>query len=93
MREIIEQILNEIPRGKLFDSHLVVNLLIKNHSDDYLNFANSMKSSDSITLAVHGQIGKLVNTFDNDIIQRQEHESWSENIHGKPSKCTCWVKL
>jgi hypothetical protein len=44
------------------------------------------------TLAAHGQIGKRINKLDGTVIQRIGR-GWSENLHKKPSPCTCWKKL
>lgn len=93
MQNAISEILNEIPGGKMFDSHYVISQLIKYHSDVYLTFAGGINAGSDRTLAVHGQIGKEIAKFESGLILRIDNMSWSENIHGDPSKCTAWRKL
>lgn len=93
MQNTIEEILNRIPKGKVFDSHYVISQLIKHHSDIYLTFASGINASSDRTLAVHGQIGREIAKFESDSISRIANMSWSENIHGNPSECTAWQKL
>ncbi len=93
MRNAISVILNGIAKGKVFDSHFVISQLIKYHSDVYLTFASGINASTDKTLAVHRQIGKEIATFESGSISRIANMSWSENIHGNPSKCAAWEKL
>ncbi len=91
MQNSIKVIIKEIPKGHIFDSHFVINELLKRFSDEYLTFSCKFaKNNNKITLSAHGQIGKKINKL-NDI--KQIGEAWSENIHKTPSKCTCWEKL
>jgi len=93
MKKSIEQILNTIPKGMIFDSHYIVSQLMKHHSDNYLSFASKFNSGNKITNTTHMQIGKEVAKFEDDVITRKENMSWSENIHGNSSECTAWRKL
>jgi len=93
MQNAISEILNGIPRGKIFDSHYVISQLIKRHSDAYLTFASGINAGLDRTLAVHGQIGKEIAKFESGLISRIDNMSWSENIHGNSSECTAWEKL
>ncbi|MEQ1914534.1 MAG: hypothetical protein ABL855_05550 [Sideroxydans sp.] len=93
MQNAILEILNGIPKGKVFDSHYVISQLIKYHSDVYLTFAGGINASSERTLAVHGQIGKEIAKFEAGSISRIANMSWSENIRGNPSECTAWKKL
>lgn len=93
MQNAVSEILNGIPKGKIFDSHFVISQLIKHHSDAYLTFASGINASSDRTLAVHGQIGKEIAKFEPDSISRIANMSWSINIHGNPSECTAWEKL
>jgi len=93
MQNAIHSIVNEVPKGCIFDSHFVINELVKRFSDEYLSFAgNYVINNPNITLTTHGQIGKEINKFDGTIL-RKIGDAWSENIHKNPSKCTCWEKL
>ena len=93
MEGVIQSIISTIPKGKIFDSHFIIDQLIRQHSDEYLRFASDFANSTELTLSVHGKIGQLINGFDGSVLRRLDKESWSENIHGNASACTCWEKL
>lgn len=93
MEQAIQEILDEIPGGYVFDSHFIIARLIKHHSDEYLIFASGISAATEKTLAVHGNIGQEIAKFEGRAIRRLDHESWSENIHGNASNCTCWQKV
>ena len=78
----ITALVREIPGGTYFDSHHIINLLLKNYSDVYNQYANP-------TLPKHGNIGKIINT-----LQEVEYigQSRSLNIHGNISECALWKK-
>ena len=92
MQQAINEILNDIPGGRVFDSHYVISQLLKKHSDAYLIFASGITASSGKTLAVHGQIGKEIAKFEPRLITKLQNLSWSENIHGSPSECAGWSK-
>ena len=92
MRQEIQRILEQIPRGKTFDSHFVISRLIKEFSDSYLDFAASISTDSNRTLIVHGKIGLEISTFEGNLITKNPSGSWSENIHGTPSECASWHK-
>lgn len=92
MHNSIQNIINKIKSGYIFDSHFVIAQLIKFDSDAYLDFASSIITSSDKTLAVHGKIGQEIAKHEGVIIQRLPNKSWSENIHGNASECTCWQK-
>jgi len=92
MESAIRTIVDEVPQGCVFDSHFVINELIKRFSDEYLTFAaRFVGGNQQPTLPAHGQIGKEINKLDPTVIERIG-EAWSENIHKRPGKCTCWRK-
>ncbi len=92
MENAIRTIVNEIPQGCVFDSHFVINELIKRFSDEYLSFAARFAGANQQpTLPAHGQIGQEINKLDPTVIEKIG-EAWSENIHKTPSRCTCWRK-
>jgi hypothetical protein len=93
MQNTIRQILDAIPSNYVFDSHFVIQQLLKNHSDEYLQFAAQYADNTRPTFVTHGQIGQLINGFVGERIDQIELPGWSENIHGNASKCTCWRKL
>jgi hypothetical protein len=88
MDKALDSIISEIPVGCIFDSHFVINQLIRNHSDAYLEFAGKFSGS-SITPAMHGHIGQKIDKHSS---VDQQGKSWSENIHTNASECTCWRK-
>ena len=58
--ECIETILQDIEVGCFFDSHFVVDRIIRDFSDDYLRIAqNTDPSTETLTLRVHQQIGNI----------------------------------
>ena len=93
MQNAIKAIIDEIPSGRIFDSHYVINRLIKEYSDNYLTYASNIDSNSNKTLVVHGNIGKEIAKFNNTIIRQLSDLSWSENIHGKSNDCACWQKI
>jgi hypothetical protein len=91
MEAAIRTIINEVPQGHIFDSHFVINELIKRFSDKYLVFAARFSGGQQPTLAVHGQIAQEINKLNGTLIDGMG-DAWSENIHKTPSPCTCWKK-
>jgi hypothetical protein len=91
MEAAIRAIIDEVRQGCIFDSHFVINELVKRFSDVYLQFAARFSSGQQPTLAVHGQIGQEINRLNGTVIDLMG-DAWSENIHRTPSLCTCWKK-
>ena len=92
MEAEIRRIVDNVPQGCIFDSHFVITELIKGYSDEYLAFASGFANGNQqVTLAAHGQIGQEINKLNGTIID-WIGEAWSENIHKRPSQCTCWRK-
>lgn len=52
-----------------------------------------LNSINQLTLTVHGNIGQMINSFTGQLIRKLDNMSWSENIHGKASECTCWIRI
>ena len=93
MNNAIREILRTIPSNHIFDTHFVINFLIKEYSDEYLQFAARYANSNQITLTTHGQIGQIISSFQGDLVEQLDPPAWSENIHWKASPCACWRKL
>jgi len=83
----IRIIIESVREGHIFDSHFVIDMLIKKHSDNYLRFAASF-SPNITTALVHGQIAMQISKCD-DLVESQD-SAWSEHIHGEPGHCECW---
>jgi hypothetical protein len=88
MENTIKTIIDGIPNGLGFDTHTIIEKLIKDYSDVYLKSF----CGDS-TLAYHGKIGQIINDFCLTGMIEKIGESWSMNIHGNFSKCTCWRRI
>jgi hypothetical protein len=92
--ECIEKILQDIETGRFFDSHYVINRMIRNFSDDYLRIAqNTDPETVNLTLRVHQQIGNMISKFKGTLVERQETQSFSMNIHGGESSCALWKRI
>jgi len=65
MQKAIQAIIDEVPKGCIFDSHFVINELIKRFSDEYFEFVGKFATnSPNVTLTAHGQIGQEINKHD-----------------------------
>ncbi len=91
--EAIRTIIENIPPGKTFDSHFVIDQLIKQYSDEYIGFTSRFAKGRKSTLAAHGNIGQQISLFEGQLVERQINESCSENIHGNASECALWKRI
>ena len=85
MRNIIEQLIREIPTGCYFDSHYIIRMLILKHSSEYNRFSRTG------TLSKHGRIGQIIRQC-NGVTEVKDYKSFSENIHARGSRCTLWLR-
>jgi len=92
MHKAIRKIVGKIPSGMIFDSHFVIEQLIKKHSNAYLTFAASIGGAQKNTVSIHGQIGQEIERVCDDLVEKLD-DAWSTNIHGTPSKCKAWRRL
>jgi len=91
-REAVRQIIEPIERDYVFDSHYVIDQLIKSYSDEYIVFVSRYSSSQDPTFTAHQQIGQVINTC-TDLVRRLDYQSWSENIHCNSSECATWQRI
>ena len=102
MKNAIQEIIKKVPKGKIFDSHYVINHLISDYSDEYLIFAseiiNSQKATKprDITAYVHSQISQKIG--ESDLVTRVElngekTEFYSDNIRGNANGCAGWRRV
>ena len=101
LRDSIKQIIKAIERGCYFDSHFVIDQLIKDHSDEYINhvsrFAGEGKTE--ITLVAHAHIGQEIDGCIDGLGERVKSPdgkgapSWSINIHGTAGQCALWRRI
>lgn len=87
IRIIIEE---EIPSKCLFDAHLIIDKLVKDHSDVYLKEFRATKFTN--TERYHSYLSKLIDSFDGKLIKRQPFKSYSLNIRKSYDPVTCWIK-
>lgn len=92
-REAVRTIIESIPLGRTFDSHFVINQLIKDYSDEYINFTSKFAKGNNSTLAAHGNIGQQISRFEGQLVEQQTGKSCSENIHDNPSECALWKRI
>lgn len=93
MNSIVEQIIRGIDKGKTFDSHFVIDTIIREHSDDYLTFVANHLASSKVTEYAHSEIAKIIASFIGSLVQNLPYKSISYNIRGKASSCALWEKI
>ena len=88
MENAIRKIIENIPKGKMFDSHYVIEQLKRDYLDVYNDFVGSKDASPDKIFSAHGRIGIIISGL---VVKHGESgESWSENINGNSSECTSW---
>jgi hypothetical protein len=91
-REAVRQIIEPIRSNFVFDSHYVIDQLIKNYSDEYIEFVSHYSISPLPTLTAHQQIGQVINGC-TDLARRLDYQSWSETIHCDGGECALWQRI
>ena len=90
LEQNIADFISKVPKGCIFDAHSVISYLLKNHSDDYLEFHNDAEPTNSF----HSRVSRAINPFvDKNVIERIDAKSYSLNIRGNFSENSCWKKL
>jgi hypothetical protein len=89
--EAIRRIIEPIRRDFVFDSHYVINQLIKYYSDEYIIFVSQYSNSQLPTFTAHQQIGQVINSC-NALVRRLDYQSWSETIHCNGGECALWQR-
>lgn len=95
MENAIKKIIRKIKKGIFFDSHYIIDTLIKEYSDVYLRFAagNLPRRVPGTTRFVHGRIAKLIPG--SGLVDRAPNNisnSISYTIHNKANKCALWKR-
>jgi len=93
MNSIVEEIISGVDKGNAFDSHFVIDTIIKEHSDDYLTFVANHLTSSKVTEYAHSELAKIISSFDGSLVEKLSYRSTSYNIRGKASSCALWEKL
>ena len=88
MKEIIKSIIGKIPSGMIFDTHTIIECLLQENSDAYLNNYN-----DTNTELYHSYISQVISDIEKEKLVERIGDSWSLNIRDNFSKCACWKKL
>ena len=91
-REAVRQIIEPIESRYAFDSHYVIDNLIKLYSDEYIVFVSQYANGAQPTLTSHQQIGHVINSC-TDLVRRLDYQSWSETIHCKGGECALWQRI
>lgn len=93
MNSIVENIIRGIEIGNAFDSHYVIDTIIKDHSDDYLTFVANHLASSNVTEYAHSEIAKVIASFRRILVRDLPNRSLSYNIRGNASLCTLWERI
>lgn len=88
MNEIVLQLVSDIDKDYYFDTHTIINRLIKEHHDDYLKGFAGYTSTE----LYHAAIGKIISTFNDKLVIRIG-DSYSENVKGQYSPAACWKRI
>jgi hypothetical protein len=93
MNTIVEQIIRTVGRGNAFDSHFVIDTIIREHSDEYLTFVANYLASSRVTEYAHSEIAKIIASFRGSLVRDLPYQSTSYNIRGKASSCALWERI
>jgi uncharacterized protein (DUF305 family) len=92
MQEIVQavqEIIGRIPKGRIFDSHFVIDQLILRHTSAYYMIIRELANAN--TNQIHGRIAQVIEE------QKQLVKliglSHSKHIHGAPGKCAAWQRI
>lgn len=95
LKEKIVDFINKIIKGfsakSIFDSHFIIQQMLKRNSELFYDVVRA--TGKAKTENVHSQLAKMVEKCDaKKLFKKNDRKSYSENIHGKVSPCTAWVK-
>lgn len=88
MENTVKGIIKKMSKGEYFDSHYVIDTLIREHSDDYFEFIRATRGP---TETVHGEIAKLVRGCG--LVRKVSDKSISYTIHATASPCALWERI
>jgi hypothetical protein len=92
IERIIRQLVSRVKKGYFFDSHYIIDTLIRDHSDIYMQFVAQHVVRSKVTEHIHGAIAKLIGK-NTGLVRRVTDKSFSYNIRGKASSCVLWEKI
>lgn len=91
-----------IPQGRYFDTHFIIDTIIKDYHDDYLRYAaqHLVKSKPTTTRAmdttahVHAEISKIIKYNQKCLgVQKVKDDSVSYSVRGQAVENALWQKL
>lgn len=94
MIDAVRNVLNDIDKNVVFDSHFIIAQIIKQHSDVYIHFAGP--NGVETTAQMHHRIAQLIadtglaTRLTSELAPQLPYDSWSDTIHGTPGKCALW---
>jgi hypothetical protein len=87
MKETIKSIIGHIPAGMIFDTHTIIEYLLQNDTDAYLQNCKGRT-----TELYHASIGQTISEIAKEGLVENIGKSWSLTIHKTFSESTCWKK-
>lgn len=91
LQSSIEAIIVKMPKGRIFDSHTVIQFLREKHPEVYLQ----AYQGEATVKSFHSRLAKEIEAFTQpekgELIKRVGN-AWSKNIHNNYSTCACWQK-
>lgn len=98
IKKIILDPQNNIAIEICFDSHLIIQLLIEQYSDDYFQFASKYSGAGKVDIAriIHSQIAfqiKELTKGEDPILEQLDCKVVSFNIHHNISENTLWKRI
>ncbi len=89
---IMDVIANEIPQGRIFDAHAVIQFIANNNRTLYSEFCNGLEEKG----APHGRMSRILTLISEEPDSPIEYVgfSWSANINGgfDNDERKCWRK-
>lgn len=89
----IRNIVDAIPEGYIFDSHLVITILKNEHPIIYTQYVDQF---DEVNLcSAHGLLAQQIHNANcvRAEVAGVQRQSYSINVHNRPSLCACWLRL
>ena len=96
LRDSIKQIIKAVKPGCYFDSHFVIDQLLKLHSDQYINHVSQFAGNSEPTKTAHAGIGQEIDGCIDGLGERVKGpdgkgvSSWSITIRGTGGRCALW---
>jgi hypothetical protein len=93
IQEAIREIIERVGPGEVFDSHIVIDLLIRDYSDEYLRFMARFSDAPQPTFTGHQHIGQEIARFSPELVKRQGSQGRSRTIHDTLGPCASWLRV